>query len=150
MNSTTTLIQLLEKGLPYDSGVAIYAWGKDADAPARIGQTQFEQGGIQDGMDEIINGVRLGDAITRFIDGDEDSREHIVWDDFLEWLGEEGYLDNAYPSDCYAWENRCPVCGHVVFDADMPNGGGAASCLNPGESHDLIWDGNNDEWTVAP
>lgn len=150
MSKQQTLLELLEKGLSYDNGVAIYAWGKGADAPARIGQTQFEQGGLLDGMDEIINGEQLNDAILSYIDGDESAREHIIWEDFLEWLGDEGYLDNAYPSACYSWENRCPVCGHVVFDADMPNGGSAASCLNPGESHDLTWDDEGDEWQVAP
>lgn len=89
----STLVELLEKGLQYDSSWAIYAYGKDADAPARIGQTQFKQGGLLDGMDYIINGQQLGDAILRYTDGDLSTVEHIIWGDFIEWLQEEGYFD---------------------------------------------------------
>lgn len=87
-----TLIELIEKGLQYDSSWAIYAWRNSPDSPARVGQTQFENGGVLDGMDLIIDGVQLGDALERYCDDDEDSGEHIIWGDFLEWMKDEGYI----------------------------------------------------------
>lgn len=69
-----TVRSIIKAGLQYDRGWAIYATSCDAGAEARLGQTQFENGGVLDDKHFICNGEQLGDAILRWTD-DEDVDE---------------------------------------------------------------------------
>lgn len=138
-----TLVDLLKKGLQYDSSWAIYAYGKGADSKARIGQTQFENGGLLDGMDFIIDGVQLGNAMTAYMDGDE---FEVDYDEFYQWLRDEDRLQ-GYNEECYQDDPGCPACGGVMFGADWPNGKGGGACLICGKEYE--WDNDEAEWKEA-
>jgi len=58
-----TLKDIIDNGLEYSTSWAIYADGFLSESPARIGSTQFENGGIMDGKKLICNGQELGDLI---------------------------------------------------------------------------------------
>lgn len=97
---TQTLGELLYKGLQYDSSWGIYAFGTNVDSPARIGQTQFECGGILDGMSLIIDGERLGNAIAALTDGEpDDVMEHVSESMLLDLLIENGWIETE-PAAC--------------------------------------------------
>ena len=83
-NKNYTLEDLIKNGLQYDSSWGIYADGRTPNANARVGQTQFEQGGILDGKQLICNGIQLNDAISRWFDGEEDW-ENFYIEDFIEY-----------------------------------------------------------------
>ena len=67
--SKHTVASIIKSGVSYDSSWGIYADGCTANAEARLGQTQFENGGVLDGKRFICDGVQLGDAIQRWTDG---------------------------------------------------------------------------------
>jgi len=69
--SNHTVASLIKSGIAYDSSWGIYADSCSANAEARIGETQFEQGGVLDGKLLICNGKQLGDAIQRWTDGQD-------------------------------------------------------------------------------
>jgi len=140
MKNQHTLAELLASGLPYDRGQAIYALGTGPDSLARIGQTQFEQGGLLDGKEFVINGMQLGDAILSYTDGDDfeiDGRE------LLEWLIEGDWIEYNNP-ECYQDDPGCPSCGGVMYGADFPNGDNHGSCLKCKKG--FVWDNDNAEW----
>lgn len=85
-NNNHTLAELVENGIQYDSSWGIYADECHPDAEARIGQTQFEQGGLLDGKHLIANGVQMGDALSRWFDGDDSDEAHDSFDvaEFIE------------------------------------------------------------------
>lgn len=143
MNTKYTLSELLEKGLQYDSSWAIYSHGTGPDSPARIGQTQFKQGGLLDGMEYAINGEQLGDAILDYTNGDTDFE--ISGSELLDWLIEEDRIEYSNP-ECYQDDPGCPSCGGVMFGADFPNGDNHGSCLACGESY--VWDNDEAEWVA--
>ena len=67
----------------YDSSVAIYADAPfSPDSEARIGQNQFENGGVLDKKEWVINGEAANDRAET---GLEDFRDH---DDFEEMVTE--------------------------------------------------------------
>ena len=140
-NKQYTLVDLLEKGLQYDNSWAIYALGTGPDSPARVGKTQFEQGGILDGKELVINGTQLGDAISAYTDGDENFE--IDYSLFLDWLIEEDWIEYHNP-ECYQDDPGCPSCGGVMYGADFPNGDEHGSCLNCGQS--FAWDNDDGVW----
>lgn len=142
-----TLGELLYEGLQYDSSWGIYAFGTGVDSPARIGQTQFEQGGILDGMSFIIDGVRLGDAWLSYLDYPtdeeyEDAKSAIGADEFLDFLS-DGWIEYDNP-DCYQTDPGCPKCGGAMYGADFPNGDGYGTCVCCGL--DAEWDNDLAEW----
>lgn len=143
-----TLGELLEKGLQYDSSWGIYSFGTGADSQARIGQAQFEQGGILDGMSFVLDGVRLGDAWLSFLDYPnedeyEDAKDATTPGEFLDWLIEDGWIEFDNP-ECYQTDPGCPKCGGAMYGADFPNGDGHGTCLCCG--CDAEWDNDNAEW----
>ncbi len=145
--STQTLGELLEKGLQYDSSWGIWAFGTATDAPARIGQTQFENGGILDGMSFIIDGERLGNAIAALSQGEpEDVWEHISQSMFLDLLIENNWIEYENP-ECYQTDPGCPECGGAMYGADFPNGDGHGVCCACG--HEAEWDNEEAEWKEA-
>jgi hypothetical protein len=145
MSSTKyTLGELLAKGLQYDSSWAIYSHGTGADSPARIGQTQFKQGGLLDGMEKVIDGVALGDAMLSYTE-DCDEDYEIDGEEFLDWLIEDGWIEYSNP-ECYQDDPGCPSCGGCMFGADFPNGDNHGSCLVCGESY--VWDNDEAEWVA--
>ena len=142
--STQTLGELLYKGLQYDSSWGIYAFGTGIDSPARIGQTQFECGGILDGMSFIIDGVRLGDAVGALTDGEpEDVMEHVSESMLLDLLIENGWIEYENP-DCYQIDPGCPKCGGAMYGADFPNGDAHGTCCVCG--HEAEWNNDLAEW----
>lgn len=66
-----TLIEILTGHVEYSSSWAVYAESLEPDSPARIGQTQFENGGVLDDMQYVIDGEQLGDAKLSYV-GDKD------------------------------------------------------------------------------
>jgi hypothetical protein len=130
------LAELLKNGLQYDSSWAIYAYGTGPDSPARIGQTQFDNGGLLDGMEFVIDGVKLGDAVRRYTDGDDEME--YSGSELLDWLLEEGWIEYDNP-ECYAYDG-CPKCGGCVYGAGFPNGDYKGVCLSCG------WDDETEEW----
>ena len=74
----TTLNELIQK-IQYDS-----SWGIWAEAPftrdsvARYGQSQFENGGLLDDKVFFADGVRCGDFIAEYTNGDEDFKEEAA------------------------------------------------------------------------
>ena len=70
----TTLSEAIQK-IGYDSNWAVYAEKIDgefrADSPARIGQRQFENGGVLDDAEFFANGERIGDMMAEGEDGFE-------------------------------------------------------------------------------
>lgn len=142
-----TLGSLLYKGLQYDSSWGIYAFGTGVDSPARIGQTQFEQGGILDGMSFVIDGEKLGNAIGALTDGEpDDVMEHVSESMLLDLLIENGWIEYENP-DCYQTDPGCPKCGGAMYGADFPNGDTHGTCCACG--HEAEWDNDTAEW-VAP
>lgn len=87
MSNSYMLRDLIVNGLQHDSNWGIYAEECSPAAEARIGQTQFEQGGLIDGKRLIVDGVQLGDALLRYTDGDENADDFIEdWvDDFIRY-----------------------------------------------------------------
>jgi hypothetical protein len=75
---------IIKSGVSYDSSWGIYADSCDANAEARIGQTQFEQGGLLDGKQLICTGEQLGDAIQRWTDGEEVDIDDLDIDGLLQ------------------------------------------------------------------
>lgn len=136
-----TLSELLKNGLQYDESWGIYSLGTGADSPARIGQTQFENGGLLDGMSFVINGERLGDAMRSYTDGDDEME--FSGSELLEWLLEEDWIEFDNP-ECYAQDPGCPKCGGAMFGADFPNGDNHGGCLVCG--WDGEWDNEAEEW----
>lgn len=135
--SNQTLGDLLEKGLQYDSSWGIYAFGTGVDSPARIGQTQFECGGILDGMSFIIDGETLGNAISALTQGQpDDVMEYVSQSMLLDLLIENGWIEYENP-ECYSTE-PCPECGGMMYGADFPNGDTHSTCLMCG--HEAEWD----------
>ena len=148
---TQTLGELLYKGLQYDSSWGIYAFGTGVDSPARIGQTQFESGGILDGMSFIIDGVRLGDAFLSYMDYPtdeefEDAKSAISMQEFFDYLIDEGWIEYEDP-DCYQTDPGCPKCGGAMYNADAPNGDAHGTCCVCG--YEAEWDNDLAEWTEA-
>jgi hypothetical protein len=150
--SNYTLLDLLKKGV--QPGFAIYAYGTGEESKARYGQTQFENGGILDGTDKIIDSEQYWRAHSAFTEGDaftdDDSPESVrfedVADEFLEWLVEEDWIEYHNP-ECYADDPGCPACGGVIFGADFPNGGSGGGCLVC--HRDWVWDNESAEWNPA-
>lgn len=66
-----TVASLIKSGISYDRGWGIYATDCSPDAEARIGQTQFENGGLLDSKHFICDGQQLGDALLRWTDGED-------------------------------------------------------------------------------
>lgn len=70
--TTTTLIEAIQT-IGYDISWAIYAERIDgeftADSPARIGQRQFENGGVLDDAEYFANGERIGDLMAEGEEG---------------------------------------------------------------------------------
>ena len=136
-----TLAEILKDGLQYDFSWGIYSHGTGADSPARIGQTQFENGGLLDGMEFVIDGVKLGDAIRSYTDGDDEME--FSGSELLDWLLEEGWIEYDSP-ECYAYDPGCPKCGGCMYGADFPNGDNKGGCLSCG--WDGEWDNEAEEW----
>lgn len=144
---TQTLGELLYNGLQYDSSWGIYAFGTGVDSPARIGQTQFECGGILDGMSFIIDGEKLGNAIGALTDGEpEDVMEHVSESMLLDLLIENGWIEYENP-ECYQTDPGCPLCGGAMYGADFPNGDNHGTCCACG--HEAEWDNEAVEWVEA-
>lgn len=79
-----TVESLIKSGISYDRSWGIYAESCTADAEARIGQTQFKQGGLLDGKQLICDGQQLGDAIQRWTNGEEFDMDDLDVDSFLQ------------------------------------------------------------------
>lgn len=145
-----TLLDLLKKGI--QPGWAIYAYGTGEESKARYGQTQFENGGVLDGMDKIIDSEQYWRAHAAWTEsdniGDEENqiRFEDTADEFLEWLISEDWIKHCNP-ECYADDPGCPVCGGVIYGADFPNGDGHGSCLIC--HRDWVWDNDLAEWNPA-
>lgn len=80
--NTLTLAQAI-KSIQYDSSWGIYAEKIDgqfrADSPARYGQRQFENGGVLDECEFVMDGVRAGDEIaSQLEDVEEDMRDEML------------------------------------------------------------------------
>lgn len=96
-----TLIEILTGHVEYSSSWAVYAEALEPESPARMGQTQFENGGLLDSKQYVIDGVTLGDAKLRYFEDNysENDREEAeddlspLYPEFLEWLVDEGYID---------------------------------------------------------
>ena len=58
-----TLKEIIANGLEYSTSWAVYADGFQSESQARIGNTQFVNGGLLDGKKLICNGQELGDLI---------------------------------------------------------------------------------------
>jgi hypothetical protein len=144
MMTKATLSELLKNGLQYDSSWGIYALGTGPDSPARIGQMQFDQGGILDGKSLVLDGVRLGDAVRSYTDGDDEM--DINGSEFLAWLIDEDWIEFDNP-ECYQDEPGCPECHGAMYGADFPNGDGHGTCLLCG--HEAAWDNDEGEWKAA-
>jgi hypothetical protein len=119
--SSYTLLDLLKKGV--QPGWAIYAYGTGENSKARYGQTQFENGGVLDGTDKVIDSEMYwraraqwwsdGEWIydSQYDDGPMPSpkagavecyvRFEDTVDEFLEWLIEEDWIEYHNP-ECYA------------------------------------------------
>ena len=142
MSDQGTLIDLIKKGLQYDRSWGIYALGTGKDSPARIGQTQFDFGGLKDGKEFVIDGERLGNAIAEYLDNDPEA-EIQSWSEFLDWMIEEGWIDYDNP-ECYQADPGCPKCNGPMHGADFPNGGNHGACLLCG--NEAEWDNDNEGW----
>lgn len=96
-----TLIEILTGHVEYGSSWAVYAEALEPDSPARMGQTQFENGGLLDSKRYVIDGLTLGDAKLRYFEDNyaEADREQAEGDfgpaypEFLDYLIDEGYID---------------------------------------------------------
>ena len=73
---------------------AVYAASTAPDAEARYGQTQFENGGLLDDKEFVIDGATANAALMSYTDGDPAwLGEHGSNEDFALWLKEEGWLE---------------------------------------------------------
>lgn len=79
-----TVADIIKHGVSYDRSWGIYATGCDANAEARIGQTQFENGGLLDDKHFICDGEQLGDAIQRWTDGEDVDADDLDIDGLLQ------------------------------------------------------------------
>jgi hypothetical protein len=82
--SKHTVASIIKSGVSYDSSWAIYADDCSANAEARIGQTQFDNGGLLDDKKFICTGQQLGDAIQRWTDGEEIDADDLDIDGLLQ------------------------------------------------------------------
>ena len=81
----TTLMELIKGCLiGCDKKWAIYAESWSPDAPARIGDTQFENGGVLDGFIKIIDGQSFHEEVHDWTDGTYEFNDTEY--DFLEEL----------------------------------------------------------------
>ena len=71
-----TLKEIIANGLEYSTSWAVYADGFQSESPARVGSTQFVNGGLLDGKKLICNGQQLGDLIQSW--GEPDDVEAII------------------------------------------------------------------------
>lgn len=89
----TTLIDAIQK-IGYDSKWAIYAEKIDgefrADSPARIGQQQFENGGVLDDAEFFANGERIGDKMAEGEEGFEAETASWIIDQMNEQIANVG------------------------------------------------------------
>ena len=74
-----TLASLIESGLSNDNTVAIYAEGQYPDVSVRLGQTQFENGGLLDGKEMVGTCMEIIDYLNRWTGGDDDVFEQFGW-----------------------------------------------------------------------
>jgi len=128
-------------GLAYDKSWAIYSHGTGSHSPARIGQTQFEQGGVLDGMEMVIDGQKLGDALSSYTDDDEE----FDIEEFLRFLIDEDWIEYQN-EDCYQFDPGCPKCSGVIYGASFPNGGNEGSCLIC--DYTGTWDDEDQCWSA--
>ncbi len=82
--SKHTVESLIKSSISYDRSWGIYATSCEANAEARLGQTQFPQGGLLDGKQLICDGQQLGDALQRWGDGEEIDMDDLDVDFFLQ------------------------------------------------------------------
>ena len=79
--------------IKYDPSWAIYAeYPLTPESDCRYGQTQFENGGLLDDKEFIINGESANDRISNQIDpedGDEDYQREIAIETLIDELNEE-------------------------------------------------------------
>ena len=78
-----TLGEIIEGWGTCDPSDVIYATSFDASADARVGDRQFENGGIDDDKVFIVDGETLAHALQEW--GDHGT-EHFIVEDFLEEL----------------------------------------------------------------
>lgn len=75
------------------SNWAVYATGTEPEAEARLGQTQFENGGLLDEMSFVISSEVASRAMLAYCDGDTDwFDQHGDPAEFVEWLNDEGWF----------------------------------------------------------
>lgn len=92
-----TLSDIIKGGFQYDSGYSIYIDNTVALTPnteARIGQNQFEQGGLLDGKVELMDLVQATDAMNEYFNGTDDEDVPSYVDNFI------------YDEICPYWEEK--------------------------------------------
>lgn len=98
--SKHTLASLIESGISYDNTFAIYAKGQYPDVSVRLGQTQFENGGLLDDYEMVATNMSILDYLQDWTDGDDDALEHVGGDEFVQALFDYGpghHYTVAYP-----------------------------------------------------
>lgn len=81
-----TLVEAIQK-ISYDSNLAVYAMRPfTPDSEARIGQIQFDNGGILDDMEIFANGEKCGNYITAWL-------YDIPFEEQEDWMSREGAED---------------------------------------------------------
>lgn len=92
-----TLSDIFKRGFQYDSSYSIYIDDTVALTPnteARVGQNQFEQGGLLDGKVELMDLVQAADAMTEYFEGTDDEDVPSYVDNFI------------YDEICPYWEEK--------------------------------------------
>ena len=130
-----TLGEILEKGLPNDATVRVYAFGTAVNSPARVGSPEFFEEDF-DGMTLVISGEALGKAKAAW------SRTASN-DTLLDYLIKEEWIEYDDP-DCYRIDPGCPHCDGAMYGADAPSGDNDFVCLLCGWEGE--WDNEAARW----
>ena len=73
---------------------SIYAEEIASDADARIGKSQFKDGGIIDEKKLIMNGSQANDARLGYCDGDANFLSEITANELFFWMLDNNYFEN--------------------------------------------------------